>query len=109
MIQTQVYDVPVKPVKMTIVEEQSHKYAEDGKIVVGNKVRVTEATDSRNIPESMPDGKIKPFGLDADDGAYDVEVRERVEDKVVQEHIDAAIEAETPKPAKRTKKNGVQH
>ena len=108
MIQTQTYDVKVKDVKMTIEDEQKRKYAEDGKIVVGQKVSVKDTVDAKDAPETTPDGKIKPYGLETD-GAYDVEVKEKVPDEVIQEHIDTAIASETPKPAKRKEKNGIRH
>jgi len=105
-LNTHVYDVEAKPVNMHVETENNHKYVEDGKITVGNKIRVTDSIDTKAAVETTPDGKIKPYGLDAD-GAYDVEVKEKVADSVVDKHIDTAIKKTTPKPKKQ--KNGVHH
>lgn len=94
-LKTQVYDVEIKPIKMTVEPEQVRMYAEDGKISVQTKVKVTDNIDTKEIAETTPYGKIKPYGLDADTGAYDVEVKEKVEPAVVQEHIEKAIKKQT--------------
>jgi hypothetical protein len=94
-LKTQVYDVPVKPVEMTIEEEQKREYEEDGHIKIQAKVKVVDSIDTKDAEESRADGKIKPYGLDADTGAYDVEIKEKVEPSVVQEHIEQAIKKET--------------
>lgn len=107
-LNTHVYDVETKPVTMHIETENNHKYVEDGKITVGNKVRVTDTVDTKGATESTPDGKIKPYGLDTD-GAYDVEVKEKVADNVVNEHIDTALKTETKKPKTRKKQHGIHH
>ena len=106
MFRTQAYDVEVKPTCVDITTECKHVHAEDGKITVGNKVRVTDTVDTKGAMETTPDGKIKPYGLDTD-GAYDVEVKEKVADSVVDKHIDTAIKAQTKQPKKQ--KNGVHH
>lgn len=94
-LKTQVYDVEIKPINMTVEPEQVRMYAEDGKISVQTKVKVTDSIDIKGSTETPPDGKIKPYGLDADTGAYDVEVKEKVEPAVVQEHIEKAIKKQT--------------
>lgn len=101
-----VYDVEAKPVTMHIETENNHKYVEDGKITVGSKIRVTDSVDAKAAVETMPDGKIKPYGLDTG-GAYDVEIKEKVADSVVNTHIDTAIKKATTKAKKQ--KNGVHH
>lgn len=88
------YDVAVKPVKMTIEEESKHTYTEDGKISVSTKVNVCDTVDIKQTAEATASGKIKPYGLDTD-AAYDVEVKEKVEPDVIQEHIDKAIKKST--------------
>jgi len=90
MFESQTYDVEAKPTVVDIATESNHKYAEDGKITVGTRVCVKDTTDTKDAVESTPDGKIKPYGLDTD-GAYDVEVKEKVPDSVIQKHIDKAI------------------
>lgn len=100
MFRTQAYDVEVKTTCVDITTECKHVHAEDGKIAVGSKVRVTDTVDTKGATESTPDGKIKPYGLDTD-GAYDVEVKEKVADSVVDKHIDTAIKKATPKPKKK--------
>ena len=96
-LNTQTYDVEIKAPKVDVCTESKHEYAEDGKIVVGQKIHVTDTVDTHAQAESTPDGTIKPYGLDAGDGAYDVEVKEQVADSVVQEHIATAITTETQK------------
>ena len=93
-LKTQVYDVEIKPVKMTVEAEQVRAYAEDGKICVQTKVKVTDSIDIKESAEAKADGKIKPYGLDTPDG-YDVEVKEKVEPAVVQEHIEKAIKKQS--------------
>ena len=93
-LKTQVYDVEIKPIKMTVEPEQVRMYAEDGKISVQTKVKVTDSVDIKETAEAIADGKIKPYGLDTPDG-YDVEVKEKVEESVVQEHIEKAIKKQT--------------
>ena len=91
-LNTHVYDVDVKPIKkLNIEEERPREYASDGKITVGSRLRIMDTVDTHEIPESMPDGKIKPYGLDAD-ASYDVEVKEQVADSVIQEHIDRGVQ-----------------
>ncbi len=91
-LNTHVYDVDVKPIKkLHIEEERPREYAADGKIAVSSRVHVTDTIDTQETPESMPDGKIKPYGLDAD-ASYDVEVKEHVADSVIQEHIDRGVQ-----------------
>lgn len=94
-LRSHVYDVEIKPIDMTVEPEQVRMYAEDGKISVQTKVKVTDSIDIKESTEATPDGKIKPYGLDADTGAYDVEVKEKVEPAVVQEHIEKAIKKQT--------------
>ena len=84
------YDVAVQPVKMNVEEESKHTNAEDGKITVSTKVNVCDTVDIKQTAEATASGKIKPYGLDTD-AAYDVEVKEKVEPDVIQEHIDEAI------------------
>ena len=85
------YDVKVQPVKMTVEEESKHEYTEDGKITVSTKVNVSDTVDVKQSAENTMSGKIKPYGLDTD-AAYDVEVKEKVEPAVIDEHIDNAIQ-----------------
>lgn len=85
------YDVKVQPVKMTVEEESKHEYTEDGKITVSTKVNVSDTVDVKQSAENTLSGKIKPYGLDTD-AAYDVEVKEKVEPAVIDEHIDNAIQ-----------------
>lgn len=85
------YDVKVQPVKMTVEEESKHEYTEDGKITVSTKVNVSDTVDVKQSAENTLSGKIKPYGLDTD-AAYDVEVKEKVEPAVINEHIDSAIQ-----------------
>ena len=85
------YDVKVQPVKMTVEEESKHEYTEDGKITVSTKVNVSDTVDVKQGAENTMSGKIKPYGLDTD-AAYDVEVKEKVEPAVINEHIDNAIQ-----------------
>ena len=87
------YDVAVKPVKMNVQEESKHKYTEDGKIAVSTRVNVCDTVDVKQVAESTINGKIKPYGLDTD-AAYDVEVKDKVEPSVIQEHIDTAVQSE---------------
>lgn len=94
-LRSQVYDVDVKPVKTDIEEDVKREYAEDGQIKIQTKVKVTDSIDIKESAESKADGKIKPYGLEADNGAYDVEVKEKVETAVIQEHIDKAIKKQT--------------
>ena len=96
MFRTQAYDVEVKPTCVDITAECKHVHAEDGKIAVGSKVHVTDTVDTKGAMETTPDGKIKPYGLDTD-GAYDVEVKEKVADTVIQQHIDKAIKRKKKK------------
>lgn len=66
-LKAHVYDVAVKPVKMDIEQEKQREYA-DAEI-----------------------GVIKPYGL----GTVlenDIEIKEKVEDAVVQKHINQGIE-----------------
>ena len=85
------YDVKVQPVKMTVEEESKHEYTEDGKITVSTKVNGSATVDVKQSAENTMSGKIKPYGLDTD-AAYDVEVKEKVEPAVIDEHIDNAIQ-----------------
>ena len=94
-LRAQVYDVDVKPVKMDIEEDVKREYVEDGKIKIQTKVKVTDSIDVKESAESKADGKIKPYGLEAESGAYDVEVKEKVEPTVIKEHIDKAIKKQT--------------
>ena len=96
MFRTQTYEVEVKPTCVDVTAECKHVHAEDGKIAVGSKVHVTDTVDTKGAMETTPDGKIKPYGLDTD-GAYDVEVKEKVADTVIQEHIDKAIKRKKKK------------
>lgn len=93
-LRSQVYDVDVKPVKMDIEEDVKREYAEDGQIKIQTKVKVTDSIDIKESAESIADGKIKPYGLDTPEG-YDVEVKEKVDTTVIQEHIDKAVKKET--------------
>lgn len=87
------YDVKVQPVKMTVEEESKHEYTEDGKISVSTRVNVSDTVDIKQSTECESAGKIKPYGLDTD-AAYDVEVKEKVEPAVIEQHIDEAIKSE---------------
>lgn len=93
-LRSQVYDVDVKPVKMDIEEDVKREYAEDGQIKIQTKVKVTDSIDIKESAESIADGKIKPYGLDTPEG-YDVEVKEKVDTTIIQEHIDKAVKKET--------------
>ena len=93
-LRSQVYDVDVKPVKMDIEQDVKREYAEDGQIKIQTKVKVTDSIDIKESAESIADGKIKPYGLDTPEG-YDVEVKEKVDTTVIQEHIDKAVKKET--------------
>lgn len=90
MFESQTYDVEIKTTAVDVATESNHKYAEDGKITVGTRISVKDSKDTKDAVESTPDGKIKPYGLDTD-GAYDVEVKEKVPDSVIAEHIDTAV------------------
>ena len=90
------YDVAVKPVKMSIEQENKHEYTEDETIKVSTKVNVSDTVDIKQTVEAQDVGKIKPYGLDTD-AAYDVEVKEKVEDTVIQEHIEKAVKKHTKK------------
>lgn len=98
-LKAHVYDVEIKPVKMNVEPEQVRLYAEDGKIRVQTKVRVVDSVDIKQTAESTADGKIKPYGLETDAG-YDVEIKEKVEDTVIQQHIDKEIKKNTKKSKK---------
>lgn len=87
------YDVKVQPVKMNVEEESKHEYTEDGKISVSTRVNVSDTVDIKQSTEYESAGKIKPYGLDTD-AAYDVEVKEKVEPAVIEQHIDEAIKSE---------------
>lgn len=87
------YDVKVQPVKMNVQEESKHEYTEDGKITVSTHINVCDTVDVKQVAESTINGKIKPYGLDTD-AAYDVEVKDKVESSVIQEHIDTAVQSE---------------
>lgn len=93
------YDVAVKPIKMNVEEENKHTYTEDGKITVSTKVNVCDTVDIKQTAENAASGRIKPYGLDTD-AAYDVEVKEKVEPDVIQDHIDQAIKKSTRKKSK---------
>ena len=93
------YDVKIQPVKMTVEEESKHEYVEDGKITVSTKVNVCDTVDIKQSAERTVSGKIKPYGLDTD-AAYDVEVKEKVEPAVIQEHIEKAVKKATRKKSK---------
>lgn len=99
-LRAQVYDVDVRPVKMDIEEDVKREYVEDGKIKIQTKVKVIDSIDVKESAESKADGKIKPYGLEAESGAYDVEVKEKVEPTVIEEHIDKAVKKETRKKSK---------
>lgn len=87
------YDVKVQPVKMNVQEESKHEYTEDGKISVSTRVNVSDTVDIKQSTECEYAGKIKPYGLDTD-AAYDVEVKEKVEPAIIEQHIDEAIKSE---------------
>lgn len=93
------YDVKINPVKMTVQEESKHEYTEDGKITVSTHVNVCDTVDVKQVAENTVNGRIKPYGLDTD-AAYDVEVKEKVEQSVIDDHIDTAIQEETEKKSK---------
>ena len=93
------YDVKVDPVKMSVEEENKHTYVEDGKISVSTKVNVCDTVDIKQSAEHTASGKIKPYGLDTD-AAYDVEVKEKVEPAVIEEHIEKAVKKATRKKSK---------
>lgn len=93
------YDVDINPVKMTIEPEQVRTYTEDGKISVSTKVNVSDTVDVKQSAERSTESKIKPYGLDTDAG-YDVEVKEKVEPAVVDEHIEQAVKKATKKKSK---------
>lgn len=96
-LQAQVYHVDVKPIdKLDIETETKRSYVEDGKIKIQTKIKVTDSVDIKDSVESMADGKIKPYGLDTPAG-YDVEIKEKVEPSVIQEHIDKTIKKQTKK------------
>lgn len=94
------YDVEIKPTKVSIDDEQKKEYKEDGKITVSSRVKVSDCTDIKESCENRADGKIKPYGLSTE-FALDVEIKEKVADDVVQEHIDEQIKKSTPKKAKK--------
>lgn len=94
-----VYDVEIKPVKIDIETDVSREYTEDGKIKVSTRVSVSDNIDVKQAVESRADGKIKPYGLSTD-GAYDVEVKEKVDPSVIDSHIKKAIKKQTKKKAK---------
>lgn len=98
-LKAHVYDVEIKPVKMNVEPEQVRMYAEDGKIRVQTKVRVVDSVDIKQTAESVADGKIKPYGLDTDAG-YDIEVKEKIEDAVIEQHIAKEIKKNTKKSKK---------
>lgn len=93
-LRSHVYDVDINQVKMNIEPEQVRLYAEDGKISIQTRVKVTDSVDIKETAESVADGKIKPYGLDTPAG-YDVEIKEKVEPAVIQEHVDSAIKKQT--------------
>lgn len=94
MIRTQAYDVNIDVKDMNIMEEHGREYIDEQKVKISTKVHVLDTTDTRDAVENKPDGKINPYGLDTDTGAYDVEVRERMSDAEIQERIDAATQDE---------------
>lgn len=91
-----IYDVEIKPTKVSVDSENKHKYTEDGKITISTAVKVSDTVDIKQSAENVPVGKIKPYGLDTD-AAYDVEVKEKVEPAVIQEHIEKAVKTNTKK------------
>ena len=93
------YDVKINPVKMTVEAESKHEYTEDGKITVSTRVKVCDTVDVKQSAENDSWGKIKPYGLDTD-AAYDVEVKEKVEAAVIDDHIEKAIKKNTRKKSK---------
>lgn len=106
MLHVQTYDVDVKHIQIDIDSDTKREYTEDGKIVARQTVRVKDTVDTKEAPESTPDGLIKPYGLDSD-GAYDVEVKEKIGDPLIQNQIDTAMKDATPKTAKRKVKYGI--
>ena len=94
------YDVETKPTKVDIESETKRTQTEDDKISVSARVTVSDNIDIKATSESHADGKIKPYGLSTE-FALDVEVKEKVADDVVQEHIDDQIKKSTPKKAKK--------
>lgn len=93
------YDVKNQPVNVAVEKEPTHRYPEDGKIAITTHVTVSDTVDIKQSTENTDAGKIKPYGLDTD-AAYDVEVKEKVEPTVIEEHIDKAVKKETRKKSK---------
>lgn len=93
------YDVKVTPPHVYVATENKHVYTEDGKISVSTRVNVCDTVDIKQTVENTVSGKIKPYGLDTD-AAYDVEVKEKVEPAVIEEHIEKAVKKETRKKSK---------
>lgn len=93
------YDVKVTPPQVDVATENKHVYTEDGKISVSTRVNVSDTVDIKQSAENTAWGKIKPYGLDTD-AAYDVEVKEKVEPAVIDEHIEKAVKKETRKKSK---------
>lgn len=93
-LRMQVYDVDIKSVYANIDPEPIRAYSEDGKIRVQTRVKVLDSVDIKESTEEFAEGRIKPYGLDTPDG-YDVEVKEKVEPAVIQEHIEKAIKKQT--------------
>jgi hypothetical protein len=93
------YDVKITPAKVDVETETKRTYAEDGKITVSTRVNVCDTVDVKQTHETSQNGKIKPYGLDTD-AAYDVEVKEKVEPAVIQEHIESAVKKATRKKSK---------
>lgn len=93
------YDVKIQPVNVAVEVETTHRYPEDGKIAITTNVTVSDTVDIKQSTENTVSGKIKPYGLDTD-AAYDVEVKEKVEPAVIQEHIEEAVKKNTKKKSK---------
>lgn len=98
-LRTFTYDVKVTPAKVDVATESRHEYKEDGKITVSTRVNVCDTVDIKQTVEPTVSGKIKPYGLDTD-AAYDVEVKEKVEPAVIDDHIEKAVKKATRKKSK---------
>lgn len=93
------YDVKVTPANVDVATESKHEYHEDGKITVSTRVNVSDTVDIKQSAENTAWGKIKPYGLDTD-AAYDVEVKEKIEPVVIDNHIEKAVKKATSKKSK---------
>ena len=106
MIHTQAYDVDIKHIQVDVEADTKRAYNEDGQIIARQTVSVKEVTDIKDAPEKAPEGAIKPYGLDVD-GAYDVEVKEKIGDPLIQNQIDTNIENAITETAPRKAKHDI--